>query len=186
MQAQCTFLDCGKTVIARGWCYAHYQQWRRTGAPATTRRAIYPAVCTAPGCDRDSVTTGLCRLHYGRLQRRGSYELPKRATAGARFWQNVVKDCAVPLLRPDLGACWLWAGARGGNGYGYCRSGAATRLATHVAWEEAQGSPVPPGHELDHLCFKPLCVRPTHLEAVTPLVNSRRRRRAGRRKRTRS
>lgn len=31
--------------------------------------------------------------------------------------------------------------------------------------------PIPQGYEVDHLCNVPLCVRPEHLEAVTPAEN---------------
>lgn len=31
--------------------------------------------------------------------------------------------------------------------------------------------PIPPGHQVDHLCFVPPCVEPSHLEAVTPAEN---------------
>jgi len=34
--------------------------------------------------------------------------------------------------------------------------------------------PIPPGMEIDHTCGHRLCVRPEHLEPVTPAENSRR------------
>lgn len=43
--------DCQKTAIARGWCRAHYNRWRRTGDPTGLRRAAAPmAECARAGC----------------------------------------------------------------------------------------------------------------------------------------
>jgi hypothetical protein len=77
--------------------------------------------------------------------------------------------------------CWLWTGMTGGTKgeYGYFR--ATTRatdpkvLAHRFAYELWVG-PIPAGLEIDHLCKRRLCVRPDHLEAVTPAVNQQRNR----------
>lgn len=50
--------------------------------------------------------------------------------------------------------------------------------AHRVSYELFVG-PIPEGYDVDHLCGQPLCVRPSHLEAVTPSEN-RRRENAGR------
>lgn len=34
--------------------------------------------------------------------------------------------------------------------------------------------PIPEGMQIDHLCLNRLCVRPSHLELVTPAENTRR------------
>ena len=49
----------------------------------------------------------------------------------------------------------------------------ATGYAHRVSYELANG-PIPAGLQIDHLCKLTLCVRPSHLEAVTPSVNVRR------------
>jgi DNA-directed RNA polymerase subunit M/transcription elongation factor TFIIS len=71
--------------------------------------------------------------------------------------------------------CWLWQGAMKSTGYGqFGRSHAAHRVAFVLA-----GGVIPEGYEVDHLCNTPRCVRPEHLEAVTPEENQRRRLAAG-------
>jgi hypothetical protein len=35
----CAVDDCGKRVVARGWCSAHYQKWRAYGSPLVARHA---------------------------------------------------------------------------------------------------------------------------------------------------
>lgn len=69
--------------------------------------------------------------------------------------------------------CWLWTGNMEPNGYGrvmvnYVRYGA------HRAVYEFLVEPVPAEMYIDHLCRRPACVRPDHLEPVTPAENVRR------------
>lgn len=67
--------------------------------------------------------------------------------------------------------CWLWTGASNSHGYGVIwfngRVEGAHRLS-HLLFV----GPIPAGHEVDHLCRTPQCVRPDHLEAVTNEVNT--------------
>ena len=77
--------------------------------------------------------------------------------------------------------CWLWTGQRTPGGYGQAWAFGPTgrRLfctsAHRAMWQVFHG-PLPPGHEVevDHLCRVPLCVRPSHLEPVSPYVNHHR------------
>lgn len=96
-----------------------------------------------------------------------------RGTPAERFWPKVDQAGPTPEHRPDLGACWTWTAALRPDGYGAFNAGGKA-VRSHVwAWEQEHG-PVPEGLELDHLCRRPSCVRPSHLEAVTHAENSRR------------
>lgn len=96
--------------------------------------------------------------------------------------------------------CWLWLRKRGGGWYGRLNLWVPglqrhVTVQAHIAlWVWLQGAPksidefwlmyrtlVDSGLELDHTCVQPLCIKPDHLEAVTPKENIRRRdeRRAG-------
>lgn len=68
------------------------------------------------------------------------------------------------------GDCWLWTGAKNGEGYGVVRHERRTCLAHRVLYELVVGV-IPEGTELDHLCHTRACVRPEHLEAVVHRVN---------------
>ena len=86
--------------------------------------------------------------------------------ARARFWRKVSPA--------PSHACWQWHGAVGASGYGNVGRNKVTYLVHRVAYELTFG-PIPDGLDVDHLCGSKRCVNPLHLEAVTLLVNMRRR-----------
>lgn len=93
-------------------------------------------------------------------------------TSHDRFWSKVNKLGPVFGRR---GRCWLWTAATD-KGYGKFREGGVGSkvVPAHVwAWRQEYG-PVPAGLELDHLCRRKNCVRPSHCEAVTHAENIRR------------
>lgn len=81
----------------------------------------------------------------------------------ARFWSRVERT----------ETCWNWIGSLTVHGYGQYRHmvPGLTGRAHKLAWELENG-PVPEGYVLDHLCRNRRCVRPEHLESVTPKVNA--------------
>jgi hypothetical protein len=85
-----------------------------------------------------------------------------------RFWTKVLCNIAT--------GCWLWTGAITWAGYGRVflyRSPEGRIVTAQAHWVSLQlaGIEVPDGLVLDHLCGNRLCVRPNHLEPVTPRVN---------------
>src|SRR5664280_3138018 len=90
-----------------------------------------------------------------------------------RFCEHVNENGPLPSFRPDLGPCHLWTGPahRGRDGfYGTSNWGGRQwyvhRLALHLVGDE-----IPERHDVDHLCRVTLCVRRSHLEAVTHREN---------------
>lgn len=96
-----------------------------------------------------------------------------------RFWAKV--DKLGPIVRPELGPCWVWTAGLTGDGYGAfgwgpkCRTGRAHRFA----WEIANGS-IPKGLCVLHRCDNPKCVRADHLFVGTSADNTRDRHAKGR------
>lgn len=82
----------------------------------------------------------------------------------AEFWRRVNKNG--PLQRLDLGECWIWTGSTNGE-YGEFWNG-HRKVGAHVF---AYG-PMARGQHIDHLCGTKLCVRKSHLEAVTSRENT--------------
>lgn len=80
-----------------------------------------------------------------------------------RFWKFVeVTD-----------GCWEWTGCRTGDGYGrFSRGRSEGVVNAHRFVYEALVGEVPRGWHVDHLCRNSGCVRPEHLEAVTPRENT--------------
>lgn len=70
--------------------------------------------------------------------------------------------------------CWLWRGKLDKSGaYGLVWRGKRPSSAHRVVYEAEVGS-IEAGLVLDHLCRRPLCVAPHHLEPVTPHENEMR------------
>jgi hypothetical protein len=93
-----------------------------------------------------------------------------------RFWLKVNRDGPIPEYHPELGPCWLWTGGTT-DGYGRFHIPNPTpgprqkSVRAHIyAYNELVGE-VPEGLVIDHLCRVRCCVRPSHLEPVTPAEN---------------
>ena len=69
------------------------------------------------------------------------------------------------------GDCWKWTGTRNSDGYGVLRLGKKMVKAHRMSYELTSGS-IPAGLVIDHICINRLCVKPSHLRAVTSKQNS--------------
>lgn len=129
--------------------------------------------CTFPGCATPAVARGYCRKHYDHLKNSGKLNPLPRQSVQDRFWSKVNKNGPLPDRLPELGPCWLWTRGKMSDGYGqfHLNSERPTVCAHIVAWEMENG-PTPKGTELDHMCSRRLCVRPSHLRAVSRGTNA--------------
>ena len=69
--------------------------------------------------------------------------------------------------------CWIWPYSLNKDGYGHLQKNKKLTGAHKLIFEFINGE-LPKGIELDHLCRTPMCVNPTHLEAVSHAENCRR------------
>jgi hypothetical protein len=91
----------------------------------------------------------------------------KRARKGAPPQERVLLHVAY------VGDCWEWTAKIGNSGYGRVTVDGRVSYAHRFSYEAFVG-PVPEGLQLDHLCRNTVCVRPDHLEPVTPAMNTHR------------
>lgn len=117
---------------------------------------------------------GLCVSHLRRWKTTGERGGPLRhysiGPVADRFWNYVDKNGPVPDYAPHLGPCWLWT-AYTHKGYGRFNVGKQKIREAHVVAYELLVGLVPAGLVLDHLCRVTQCVRPSHLDPVTNIVN---------------
>lgn len=171
----CSIDGCEIGAVARGWCRKHWRTWKRTGDPETPGYGQGVAPCIVAGCGRPGTGPrglGWCNTHYRRFQRHGHPMVTSRIVGDnvARF-ETYLREGTVPTHAPDLGACWLWTGARTKDGYGTMLVGDLPTASAHRWAYRFHIGDLVPGLELDHLCRVRRCVNPWHLDQVPHLVN---------------
>ena len=68
--------------------------------------------------------------------------------------------------------CWLWT-APGNDGYGRIKLGRGKGVGyAHRVIYEALRGPIPDELQIDHLCRRRACVRPSHLELTSHRENT--------------
>jgi len=83
-----------------------------------------------------------------------------------RFWKYVHKT----------ETCWIWTGAKAGNGYGVTSKhidGIKRQVYAHRVSYELDNGPIPKGLYVLHSCDNPSCINPKHLYTGTQLDNMR-------------
>lgn len=126
--------------------------------------------CTVDDCTRPRVGRGLCRMHYLRLRRAGTLPPLVIPTTLERLLALINPNG--PVMRPELGACAVWAGRIHVRGYGQFQWNGTPWLAHRAAWTLMVG-PIPEGKWVLHRCDNPPCAgRLDHLFLGDPADNA--------------
>ena len=129
-----------------------------------------PGTCGVEGCDRPRKGRELCSGHLKRVAKNGDTGGPlgKRPLID-RALRNVREESAPEFLGPGALPCWL---AKPSSKDGRLRLHVGKRgvFAYWVTYAEFIGE-IPDGLVPDHLCRRPACVNPWHLDPVPGRVN---------------
>lgn len=117
--------------------------------------------CIAEDCDRRAKARSMCKMHYSRWRKHGHTR--GRPTVLERLISQIEVD----------GDCWIYTGYTPPDGYGRIHYNRKPALAHRVCYEQLVG-PIPEGLELDHVCRRPACVNPDHLDPVDHRTNAMR------------
>lgn len=165
----CSIPDCDKHAKQKGWCWGHYERWRKHGDPLAGRApniAIVPETCTTVGCSKPHYALGFCKAHYTRNRRHGSPTggSTNRGEAIAWLWDHVTHTSD---------ECLTWPYATGSDGAGVVTYDGRQQSAASVMCLLAHGEPPTPLHEAAHNCGKghEACINPTHLRWATRSEN---------------
>lgn len=164
----CSVDGCSKLHKSRGYCGAHYENFRRTGNPYSLheQKAMRPKpICTIDGCGNVVNSRSLCKRHYQNLLTLGQpipvKDLPVAERMKLTGW-TVTDD-----------GCWEWNGKRNDQGYGIVnalREGYVGARAHRIMYELTYGS-LDPGVVVRHDCDNPPCVNPDHLRTGSQWSN---------------
>lgn len=163
----CTIDGCAKRHLARGWCVAHYSQWRRTGGDPLGSTRTPRSACSVEGCPKLMHSHGMCSAHEARFRRHGDPDGGGTAPgAGAAFIKTVVDGESVE--------CVIWPFGTMSTGYGELSVDGRRLLAHRFALELSQGPAPDPSMEAAHapgICHNRLCVNPRHLRWAERVEN---------------
>ena len=119
--------------------------------------------CAVDGCRNFATGHRWCSTHQWRWRHYGDLDHVRvRPSAEERFWANVDRS----------GSCWLWVGARRGDGYGALNVRGRGGYGAHRFSYEIHHGPIPDGMVVMHTCDVPLCVNPAHLALGTHRQNA--------------
>jgi hypothetical protein len=78
--------------------------------------------------------------------------------------EEAIRAYLLARVEPGPGGCDLWTGRVDRRGYGLAWINGRQERAARASYKAFVG-PIPPGHDVHHLCRNRHCINPEHLEA---------------------
>lgn len=129
-----------------------------------------PVECSVEECDRQAKARGLCEGHRRRVAKTGKTGGTLRPAPPIERILRVAQEEAAPAsLGPDALPCWLVPPTTD-DGRRRVKVDRKDVFAYRITYEEFI-APLPEGLVPDHLCRRPACVNPWHLDPVPGRVN---------------
>lgn len=121
-------------------------------------------ICNYSNCGRPHKGHGLCAAHL--YQKNKGWELRPIALGASA----PMKDRLLLRVQQQAGGCLVWTGTKVNNGYGIIKVNKKSKTVHREAYKAFVGE-IPEGLVIDHICGNKLCIRPSHLRAVTNKQN---------------
>ncbi len=67
----CSVADCGRRLLARGYCQTHYERFRKDGVAGGPIQRYGASGCAVGGCELPHRSGGYCQRHYMRVWKTG-------------------------------------------------------------------------------------------------------------------
>lgn len=121
-----------------------------------------PRTCSVTECESTVQNAVLCPKHRQRFAALGTTALTTTRTLPP-------DDKFARRIEPEEYGCWMWNATKTYDKYPKLYVGGGRKeVRTHRWAYERFVGPIPDGYEIDHMCSRTLCVRPSHLQALTP------------------
>lgn len=124
------------------------------------------STCSIEGCAATHYARSMCNRHYQAWRKAGRGEGFPRASASFGSFEE-----AFAARTERQGECLSWVGPKTDDGYAVSSVRRARKYMHVYAWERANG-PVPPGMQVDHICWNRACCEVGHLRLATPAQNN--------------
>lgn len=159
----CTISECGKKVVANGYCERHYRRIKAYGQPDLPPRVSRRPKCAVDGCEKTSHGLGLCRSHYSKQRQRQREISTARHGEGLAFLDKILTESADECIN------WPFGKSRG---YGVTYLGQKSVFAHRYVCEKANGEPPFPEAQAAHSCGNRACVNWRHVRWATARENT--------------
>ena len=168
----CVVAGCANPIgvpgTARGMCGKHYQRWRASGDPLTSRidREQTGKPCKVEGCGGKSGYLGMCQTHYRRAKVHGSADgFSPRHRKRFRWIEDHVSH--------QSDDCLIWPFSVGDHGRGTMTVDRRAMSAPRYMCMLAHGAPPAESMQTAHSCGNGHigCMNPRHLRWATAAEN---------------